>query len=88
MEDLILKRSEGNPFFIQEIVKTLLDKRIIAVRNGQVEILSDNVEAGIPETIQGIIMARIDRMQDSIKEVLFSASVIGREFSRPLLEHG
>ena len=42
-----------------------------------------NIEAGIPETIQGIIMARIDRLQDSIKEVLFGASVIGREFSAP-----
>jgi hypothetical protein len=49
-------------------------------------VLTDNVEAGVPETIHGIIMARIDRIQDNIKEVLFSASVIGREFSRPLLE--
>ncbi|HEX7573638.1 MAG TPA: adenylate/guanylate cyclase domain-containing protein [Bacteroidota bacterium] len=87
IEDLILKRSEGNPLFIQEIIKTLSDKRIIAIRRRRLEILSDNIEAGVPETIQGIIMARIDRIQDSIKDVLFSASVIGREFSRPLLEH-
>ena len=87
LEDLILSRSEGNPFFIQEIVKTLLDKRIIAVRRRKVELLTDNIESGVPETIQGIIMARIDRIQDNIKDVLFSASVIGREFSRPLLEH-
>lgn len=87
IEDLILGRSEGNPFFIQEIIKTMIDKRIIAVRRRRLEILSDNIEAGVPETIQGIIMARIDRIQDSIKDVLFSASVIGREFSRPLLEH-
>jgi class 3 adenylate cyclase len=86
LEDLILGRSEGNPFFIQEIIKTLIDKRIIAVRRGHVEILSDNIESGVPETIQGIIMARIDRIQDNIKDVLFSASVIGREFSRPILE--
>jgi class 3 adenylate cyclase len=86
IEDLILSRSEGNPFFIQEIIKTLMDKRIIAIRRRKLEILSDNIESGVPETIQGIIMARIDRIQDSIKDVLFSASVIGREFSRPLLE--
>jgi hypothetical protein len=48
--------------------------------------LADNIEAGVPSTIQGIIMARIDRLQDSIKEVLFGASAIGREFSKPLLE--
>jgi class 3 adenylate cyclase len=87
VEDLVLSRSEGNPFFIQEMVKTLLDKKKISVHKRRVEILSDDLEAGIPETIQGVIMARIDRIQDSIKDVLFSASVIGREFSRPLLEH-
>jgi len=47
---------------------------------------SETIEAGIPETIQGIIMARIDRIQDSIKEVLLRAAVIGREFSKPILE--
>lgn len=86
VEDLIMTRSEGNPFFIQELIKTLVDKKIIAVKRRAVEVLSDNIEAGIPGTIQGVIMARIDRLQDSIKDVLFSASVIGREFSSPLLE--
>ncbi len=86
VEELVLKRSEGNPFFIQEIIKTLLDKKVIAVRRRKVEVMSTNIEAGIPGTIQGIIMARIDRIQDSIKEVLFGASVIGREFSIPLLQ--
>jgi len=87
IEDFVLRRSEGNPFFIQEILKTLIDKEKIAVRKRKVEILADNIEAGIPGTIQGIIMARIDRLQDSIKDTLFGASVIGREFSKPLLEH-
>ena len=87
VEDFVLRRSEGNPFFIQEILKTLIDKEKISVRRRKLEILSENIEAGIPGTIQGIIMARIDRLQDSIKETLFGASVIGREFSKPLLEH-
>jgi hypothetical protein len=86
VEDLVIRRTEGNPFFMHEMIKTLLDKKKVQVRRGKVEILADDLEAGIPETIQGIIMARIDRIQDSIKDVLFSASVIGREFSRPLLE--
>ena len=86
VEAFILQRSEGNPFFIQEIIKTLLDKKIVTVRRRKVELLTDNIAAVVPSTIQGIIMARIDRLQDSIKEVLFGASVIGREFSRPLLE--
>jgi class 3 adenylate cyclase len=86
VEEFILRRSDGNPFFIQEIIKTLLDKRIIAVKGRKVSLLAENIEASVPSTIQGIIMARIDRLQDSIKEILFGASAIGREFSRPLLE--
>ena len=86
VEDFILRRSEGNPFFIQEIIKTLLDKHVIAVKNHKALLLTDNIESVVPSTIQGIIMARIDRLQDSIKEILFGASAIGREFSRPLLE--
>jgi hypothetical protein len=86
LANAIMIRSEGNPFFIQEIIKTLIDRNVIHVSQEKVEILSDNFEAGIPGTIQGIIMARIDRIQESIKSVLFSASVIGREFSLPLLQ--
>ena len=86
VQELILHRSEGNPFFIQEIIKTLLDRKKIVVRRRKVEMTSENIEAGIPETIQGIIMARIDRIQDSIKEVLLRAAVIGRQFSTPILE--
>ena len=86
IEEFVLRRSEGNPFFIQEIIKTLLDKKIVAVRKRRAELLTDNIEAGVPGTIQGIIMSRIDRLHDTIKDVLFGASVIGREFSRPLLQ--
>ncbi len=86
VEEFILRRSEGNPFFIQEIIKTLLDKGVIAVKNHKTFLLTDNIASVVPSTIQGIIMSRIDRLQDSIKEILFGASVIGREFSRPLLE--
>ncbi len=84
--DLVLVRSEGNPFFIQEMLKTLLDRKVIAVRARKVEILNPDMEGVVPTTIQGVIMARIDRIQEGIKDVLYSASVIGREFSKPLLE--
>jgi len=87
LEDLIEQRAEGNPFFIEEIIKTLLDKNIVAVKKGKLEILAENVEAGVPETIQGVILARIDQLEEKIRDVLLDASVIGREFSRPVLEH-
>jgi hypothetical protein len=86
LEDTIFTRTEGNPFYLQEIVKTLVEKNIIIVNNREVKLLQRDFEAEIPGTIQGIIMARIDSIQESIKSVLFSAAVIGREFSRPILE--
>lgn len=86
VEDIIFTRTEGNPFYLQEIIKTMLEKNIIIVENREVKLLQRNFESVIPGTIQGIIMARIDSIQESIKSVLFSAAVIGREFSRPILE--
>ncbi|MBI3112676.1 MAG: protein kinase [Ignavibacteriales bacterium] len=87
LEQLLHKRAEGNPFFVEETVRTLLDRKMIAIRKRKMEVLIDNVEAGVPETIQGVIMARIDRLEHRIRDVLLDASVIGREFSRPVLEH-
>jgi class 3 adenylate cyclase len=86
VEDLILSRTEGNPFFTEEMIKTLIDRKVIGVKKGIVEVLSADMEAGVPETVQGVIMARIDRLEERIREVLLDASVIGREFSRPVLE--
>jgi class 3 adenylate cyclase len=86
LKDLINRRTEGNPFFIEESLKTLQEKGFISVSKGKVKILSENLESGVPETVQGVIMARIDRLEGRIREVLLNASVIGREFSRRLIE--
>ena len=84
--EVIYKRSEGNPFFIEELIKTLMDRKAVEVRKGTLEILQKDLENVLPETVQGVIMARIDRLEERLKEVLFGASVIGREFNKPLLQ--
>ena len=86
LANLLERRSEGNPFFIEEIIKTLVEKEIVSVKKGKLEIQTEKLEAGVPETLQGVILARIDRLEDRIREVLLDASVIGREFLRPILE--
>lgn len=86
ISDLVYQRSEGNPFFIEEIIRTMLDRKSIEVEGGSLRVREQNLSQFIPDTVQGIIMARIDRLEERIKEVLFQASVIGREFSRPVLE--
>ena len=86
LTELIYKRSEGNPFFIEELVKTLLDKNVVTVKKQKLEILKTDFKNILPETVQGVIMARIDRLEEKLKDVLYGASVIGREFDKKLLK--
>ena len=86
LRTLIVRKAEGNPFYVEEVVKSLqeigairlLDERYVLARR-----LDDIV---IPDTIQDVIMARIDRLAEAPKKTLQLASVIGREFTRRLLD--
>ena len=86
LHELIKIRTEGNPFFIEESLKTLVESEFISVKRGKVKLNKENLESGVPDTVQGVVMARIDRLEERIRDVLLNASVIGREFSRRLVE--
>jgi class 3 adenylate cyclase/tetratricopeptide (TPR) repeat protein len=86
LEDLILQKAEGIPFFIEEFIKSLKDLKIIECRNGEVTLTQDIKSVSIPSTIQEVIMARIDRLPEGAREVLRTGSVIEREFSHELLK--
>jgi predicted ATPase len=84
--DRILARAEGNPFFVEEVIRMLIDSGAI-VREGDRWLATDSV-AGveIPETVHGLLLARIDRLSQESKRTLRVASVIGRQFAVTLLE--
>jgi len=86
LEDLILQKAEGIPFFIEEFIKSLKDLKIIECRNGAVTLIQDIKTVAIPSTIQEVIMARIDKLPEGAREVLRTGSVIEREFSHELLK--
>jgi class 3 adenylate cyclase/tetratricopeptide (TPR) repeat protein len=86
LEDLILQKAEGIPFFIEEFIKSLKDLKIIECRNGAVTLIQDIKTVSIPSTIQEVIMTRIDKLPDAAREVLRTGSVIEREFSHELLK--
>jgi tetratricopeptide (TPR) repeat protein len=86
LEDLILQKAEGIPFFIEEFVKSLKDLKIIECRNGAVTLIQDIKSVSIPSTIQEVIMARIDKLPVGAREVLRAGSVIEREFSHKLIK--
>ena len=84
-EDLILEKTEGVPFFIEEFIKSLKDLKIIERKDNSYRLSKDIQHVAIPSTIQDVIMARVDSLPERAKEVLQTGSVIEREFSYPLI---
>jgi class 3 adenylate cyclase/predicted ATPase len=76
----LIARAEGNPFYIEEIIRTLIDAGAIVQRDGRWHIAADLGPAAVPDSLQGIIMARIDRLLDEARRALQLASVVGRTF--------
>ena len=86
LKRLIAQKAEGNPFFVEEVVKSLQEVGAIR-RDGPRYALTRRLdEILIPDTIQDVIMARIDRLAEAPKKTLQLASVIGREFTQRLLD--
>ena len=84
--DLILAKAEGNPFFVEEVIRMLIDRGAI-VREGDRWIATERVASiDIPDTLQGLLLARIDRLPQESKRTLRVASVIGRQFGVTILE--
>jgi class 3 adenylate cyclase/tetratricopeptide (TPR) repeat protein len=85
LEELILEKTEGVPFFIEEFIKSLRDLKIIERKENAYQLSKDIQTLAIPSTIQDVIMARVDSLPEGAKEVLQTGSVIEREFSYPLI---
>jgi class 3 adenylate cyclase/tetratricopeptide (TPR) repeat protein len=87
LEELILEKTEGVPFFIEEFIKSLKDLKIIEREDNAYRLSRDIRQLTIPSTIQDVIMARVDSLPEGAKEVLQTGSVIEREFSHELIKH-
>jgi tetratricopeptide (TPR) repeat protein len=82
---VLLAKAEGVPLFVEEVVKTLLDVGALRRENGSYRVVQELAEARVPNTIQDIIMARLDRLGEAGKRTVQRASVIGRQFLVRLL---
>jgi class 3 adenylate cyclase/tetratricopeptide (TPR) repeat protein len=82
----LMQKAEGVPLFIEEVIKTLLDLGVLERANGSYRLVKSLAEVSVPDTIQGIIMARLDRLGEDGKRTVQLASVIGRQFLVRLLE--
>jgi class 3 adenylate cyclase/tetratricopeptide (TPR) repeat protein len=79
--ELVTGHAEGNPFFVEEVLADLLDRGLLERRNGGWSLRDAAVDLGIPDSVQGILAARIDLLPAEAKEALQAAAVIGRSFS-------
>jgi predicted ATPase/class 3 adenylate cyclase len=86
LEELVLEKTEGVPFFIEEFIKSLKDLKIIERKENKYHLAKGTQEVIIPSTIQDVIMARVDSLPAGAKEVLQTGSVIEREFSYALIK--
>jgi predicted ATPase/class 3 adenylate cyclase len=78
LKRLIIEKTEGNPFFIEEMVQALFDEGVL-VRNGTVKVARSLSQLRLPPTVQGVLAARIDRLPAEQKELLQTLAVMGRE---------
>ena len=77
---LILTKAEGNPFFVEEVIRSLLDARLVVRENSHWRATREIEDITVPDSLAGVIMARLDQLDESSKRVVQTASVIGREF--------
>jgi ABC-type oligopeptide transport system substrate-binding subunit/class 3 adenylate cyclase len=83
---LILERSEGNPFYLEEIIRSLIEQGAIVHEAQTWRATSQIANVAIPDTLQGVLLARIDRLEENVRRTLQLASVIGKSFLYRLLE--
>jgi tetratricopeptide (TPR) repeat protein len=86
LEEFILEKTEGIPFFIEELIKSLKDLKIIAREDNRYRIMKDIKKVVIPATVQDVIMARVDSLPEEMKGLLQKVSVVGRESSYDLIK--
>ena len=86
LEELVLEKTEGVPFFIEEFIKSLKDLNVIQRKGHTWELVKELKTVMIPSTIQDVIMARVDSLPEGAKEVLQNGSLIEREFDYALIK--
>jgi len=80
LEEKIVEKTEGNPFFVEEIVRELLDRGDLVQSGDKYACTRPIDQCEIPNTIQGVLAARMDRLSEDLKGTMQVASVIGRDF--------
>lgn len=80
VRESILSRSEGNPFYLEEVIRSMMDHEVI-VRDGEKWVATSEIMSmSVPETLLAVITTRLDRLDEGARRAVQAASVLGREF--------
>jgi serine/threonine protein kinase/tetratricopeptide (TPR) repeat protein len=85
IREIITARSVGNPFFIEEVLHSFIDEGALEIDGGHIRITEKIHNVTVPDTIQDMLAARVDRLDDTAKSLLKIASVIGKTFSKRII---
>lgn len=86
LREFIRDKIEGNPFYLEEVVNSLIDTGALVSENETWKVTKNLIDMDIPPTINGIVAARLDNIEQELKLILQKASVIGRTFIYDILE--
>jgi class 3 adenylate cyclase/tetratricopeptide (TPR) repeat protein len=86
LKKLLIERTEGNPFFLEESVRTLVETQVLVGEPGTYRLVQDLPTIQVPATVQAVLAARIDRLPQDVKRLLQTAAVIGTEVPFTLLQ--
>lgn len=87
-ETLILDRAEGNPLYLEEVLRSLINDGLLTqVENGRWQFSQTVASITVPETLEGVLLARLDRLEELCRWTAQVASVVGRSFPFDVLEH-
>jgi class 3 adenylate cyclase/tetratricopeptide (TPR) repeat protein len=86
LQRFVQEKMEGNPFYLEEAINTLIESKTLVRENGHWRVTKPMSEADISSNIQGVISARVDRLEQGSKRILQEAAVIGRSFYYEILK--
>lgn len=85
IKDIVIKKTGGNPFFIEEVMRSFIDDGVVEIKDGKFRVTKKVDSVIVPDTINEVLMTRIDKLDEETKSLLKIASVIGRNFFYKIL---
>ena len=85
LASVLVERSGGNPFFLEEALRDLIERGVLRRLNGSLELVNGGTVA-VPALVEEALQARLDRLPPEVRDVVMTAAVVGRTFELPLLE--